>query len=60
MSRACRNCKIISDEIPCPVCKSSDQSDDFSGLLVVLDVEKSILAKKLDAKEPGNYALRIR
>jgi DNA-directed RNA polymerase subunit E" len=60
VSRACRNCKNISNENPCPLCKSTDRSDDFSGLLVILNPEKSILAKKLDVTTAGNYALKIR
>ena len=58
--RACRFCKNISEESVCPVCKNSEFSDDYSGLLVVLDAENSILAEKLDTTESGNYALKIR
>jgi len=46
--RACRSCKNISDENICPVCKGTEFSDDYSGLLIVLDPENSILAEKLD------------
>lgn len=58
--RACRHCKNINDAPLCPVCKNTEFSDDYSGLLVVLDPENSILAEKLDTKEEGNYALKIR
>ena len=58
--RACRYCKNISDETVCPVCRNTEFSDDYSGLLVVLDADNSILAEKLDTNEPGNYALKIR
>ena len=58
--RACRTCKIITEENACPICKSTDLSDDFSGLLIVLDPENSQLAEKIDLKEEGKYALRIR
>ncbi len=58
--RACRSCKNISDEPVCPVCKGTEFSDDFSGLLIVLDPENSLLAEKLDTKESGTYALKIR
>jgi DNA-directed RNA polymerase subunit E" len=58
--RACRNCKNITEENVCPVCKGTEFSDDYSGILVVLDPENSILAEKLEAKEPGTYALKIR
>ncbi|MCW4012426.1 MAG: DNA-directed RNA polymerase subunit E'' [Candidatus Bathyarchaeota archaeon] len=58
--RACRSCKNISDETVCPVCKGTEFSEDYSGLLVVLDPENSILAEKLDTTEEGQYALKIR
>jgi DNA-directed RNA polymerase subunit E" len=58
--RACRTCKIITEENACPICRSTDLSDDFSGLLIVLDPENSELAEKIDIKEEGRYALRIR
>jgi len=58
--RACRTCKIITEENACPICRSTDLSDDFSGLLIVLDPENSQLAEKIDLKEEGKYALRIR
>ena len=58
--RACRTCKNISEETICPVCKGTDFSDDYSGLLVVLNAENSLLAEKLDTTKPGVYALKIR
>lgn len=58
--RACRFCKNINEDSVCPVCKNTEFSDDYSGLLVVLDAENSILAEKLDTTESGNYALKIR
>jgi DNA-directed RNA polymerase subunit E" len=58
--RACRHCKNINENTVCPVCKNTEFSDDYSGLLVVVDPENSILAEKLDTKEQGNYALKIR
>ena len=58
--RACRSCKHLTEEPICPVCKNSEFSDDYSGLLIVLDPEHSILAEKLDTTEPGAYALKIR
>jgi DNA-directed RNA polymerase subunit E" len=60
MSRACRTCKIITDENACPICRGTDLSDDYSGLLVIIDPEGSQLAEKMDLKQEGRYALRIR
>lgn len=58
--RACRTCKIITEENMCPICRSTDLSDDFSGLLIILEPENSKLAKKIKIEKEGQYALRIR
>lgn len=60
MSKACRVCNNITDGVSCPLCKSTELSDDFSGLLVILDPGNSQLAEKIEIKEKGNYALKIR
>ena len=60
MSRACRNCKIIIEENICPICRGTDLSDDYSGLLVVLEPEGSQMAQKMEIKKEGRYALKIR
>lgn len=58
--KACRNCHFISMGNICPNCKSSNLSDDWSGLIVVINPEKSEIGKKIDAKSPGKYAIRVR
>jgi RNA polymerase subunit RPABC4/transcription elongation factor Spt4 len=35
-------------------------SDDFGGLLIVFDPEKSAIAKSMNIKEKGRYALKVR
>ena len=60
MSRACRNCKLIIEENVCPICKGTDLSDDYSGLLIVIDHEGSQMAQKMEIKKEGRYALKIR
>ena len=60
MNRACKVCKIITEDPSCPICRRTDLSDDYSGLLVVVDPEGSQLAQKMGIKEAGRYALKIR
>jgi DNA-directed RNA polymerase subunit E" len=60
VSRACRNCKIIIEENVCPICRGTDLSDDYSGLLVVLEPEGSQMAQEMEIKKEGRYALKIR
>jgi len=44
----------------CPNCGSRVFSDDWEGLVVVLNAEKSLVAKKLNLTKSGVYALRVR
>jgi DNA-directed RNA polymerase subunit E" len=44
----------------CPSCKSSNLSEDWSGLILIVDLEKSEIGKKIGAKSPGKYAIRVR
>jgi len=58
--KACSNCLYITKESVCPKCKTSSLSDDFSGLVIVFDPEGSVIAKAMNIKEKGRYALKVR
>jgi DNA-directed RNA polymerase subunit E" len=58
--KACRECHLISRGNVCPKCKASNLSDDFAGLLIIFDPDNSEIARRVDAKEKGRYALRVR
>lgn len=58
--KACKDCRFISNGPVCPNCKSTNLSDDWSGLVVVMDPSVSEVAKRMDIKAPGRYALRVR
>jgi DNA-directed RNA polymerase subunit E" len=58
--KACKNCHMLSSGPICPNCKSSNLSDDWVGLLVVLQPETSEVAQKMGIKSPGKYAIRVR
>jgi len=57
--KACRVCKVVTEQNTCPVCKGSDLSEDFSGFVIILD-PNSQLAQKMKITEAGQYALKIR
>jgi DNA-directed RNA polymerase subunit E" len=50
----------MTKENVCPKCKTSSLSDDFSGILIVFDPEGSAIAKVMNIKEKGRYALKVR
>ncbi len=58
--KACRECKLISRGNKCPVCNSSDMSDDFTGIVIIFDPENSEIARMMNVHTKGKYALRIR
>ncbi|BES82621.1 transcription elongation factor subunit Spt4 [Pyrodictium abyssi] len=60
--KACRKCKSLvpREASRCPVCGSTDLSEDWEGALVVIDPEKSVIAKKLEITKPGRYAIKVR
>ncbi len=57
--RACRKCKAVTTGKVCPICKSSDLSPDWSGIILVFDPEKSLIAGTLEIKKPSKYALKV-
>ena len=51
---------MITKESVCPRCKTASLSDDFGGLVIIFDPETSAIAKAMDIKEKGRYALKVR
>jgi DNA-directed RNA polymerase subunit E" len=60
MEKACRNCRlIILQGDTCPLCGKRDLTAKWVGYVVILNAEKSAIAKKLGIKINGSYALHI-
>ncbi len=58
--KACRSCQILSLGSICPNCKSTNLSDDWSGLVIIFDIDNSEISKKMGVEKPGKYAIRVR
>ena len=58
--RACMNCHMIVYGNICPNCKNATLSDDYTGALIAIDLEKSGIAKKTGITKLGRYALKVR
>ncbi len=58
--KACKICKKIYEGSKCPTCDSKESTDSFKGRIVVLNAEKSEIAKKLNIKSKGNFAIKVR
>ncbi len=59
--KACIKCKFLvpPDTEKCPNCGSESFSFDWSGMVIIVDAEKSEIAKMLGIKQPGRYAIKI-
>lgn len=57
--KSCTKCKLITNEERCPICDGIT-STNWSGLLIIVDPDKSDIANELEINIPGEYALRVR
>lgn len=57
-TQVCRNCKRFTTFRECPVCKSTNLSTSWKGLVIIVNPESEI-AKILNINEPGKYALYV-
>ncbi|MBN2488087.1 MAG: DNA-directed RNA polymerase, subunit E'' [Methanosarcinaceae archaeon] len=58
--QVCRECHRILAGQTCPVCGSSNLSSDWSGLVIIINPQKSVIAKKLGVEMADKYALKVR
>lgn len=56
---ACKKCKAVTIGKVCPLCKSLDLSPDWSGIILIFDPSKSMVAATLDLTIPHKYALKV-
>ena len=56
----CKEChRLVTGQV-CDACNSASLTSDWSGYVVIIDTEKSLIAKRLGVKVPGKYALKVR
>ena len=56
---ACMKCRTLTTEKVCPNCDSTELSSEWSGLVIVINPERSQVAKTLTISKPGRYALKV-
>lgn len=60
MRKVCKKCRIFVQGDECPLCHGKDFTESWKGKLVILNANESEIAKKLDIKAKGEYAIKIR
>ena len=58
--RACKNCKRLIKGNICPICKKSELSAKWKGVVVIFDPENSEIAKKMKITAAGRYTIRVK
>ena len=58
--KVCRHCMRVLEGQTCVVCGTSDLADEWSGLVIILDAERSEITKKLGVDIPDKFALKVR
>lgn len=56
----CKECHRVVGGQVCDACNSTALTSDWSGYVVIIDPQKSLIAKRLGVKIPGKYALKVR
>lgn len=58
--KACRSCKALVDKDTqvCPICGSREFTDEWSGVIVVINPEESTLARVIDIKHKGRFVVK--
>ena len=57
--KACKMCKMLYSGDECPSCKSTQSVLNWKGRFYVLDPVNSDIAKKVGAKQGGDYAIKV-
>lgn len=57
--KACKNCHQLTDENVCPTCQQPT-SKQWQGYIVISDPKKSRIARRMNIKAAGKYALKVR
>lgn len=59
--KACKVCHLLYDDTVdmCPTCNEK-LSKDWIGEVAINDPEQSEIAKRMNIKKPGRYALKVR
>lgn len=58
--KVCKNCLRMVKGDECAICRSKDLSENWKGVVEIFNPDSSEIAKIMNAKMPGRYALRVK
>lgn len=58
--KVCRTCKIFVEGDLCPICKKASFSQNWQGLLTIVDFKQSKVAEHMGFKANGEYCIKVR
>ncbi|MBW2966172.1 DNA-directed RNA polymerase subunit E'' [Candidatus Woesearchaeota archaeon] len=58
--KVCKTCKIFVDGPQCPICHNKQFSTNWQGRINILNPEKSAIAKRIEIKVKGEYAIKVK
>jgi len=56
--KVCKNCGYLTNSKECESCNSKEFLPKYKGRAIIVNLKESEVAKKIDAKKQGNYALK--
>ena len=59
IQKACKHCSFITEEDVCPLC-GNQTSKEWQGYVIIIDHDKSEIAKRMGINVNGKFALRVR
>ncbi|MCX8194219.1 MAG: DNA-directed RNA polymerase subunit E'' [Candidatus Pacearchaeota archaeon] len=57
--KVCKKCKIFVEQDKCPICQGANLTESWKGRIIILKPEESEIAKKLNVKAKGIYAIKV-
>ncbi len=56
----CRECHRVIDGEACAICGGGTLSTDWAGYLIIIKPDESEVARRMNIKLAGRYALKVR
>lgn len=57
--KACKTCRRLIKGNFCPICKTSELTKNWKGILIVVNADSEI-AREAGITVPGKYAIRVK